>query len=320
LDIQVPIQAGVPMSIEGLNLSLSALCPASCVFCPTERGTRDACFMEPSLVVKLVEEASSPDFPWKVKQVQTGENGEASCSPFLLDNLRTIRKYLPRAKVNLTSNLYSLTQRQAESIMRERLLDSLQLNIDGHNAETYEAQKGISYKRVMGNLRMLLHERKTHHPSFSVGINVLTLHDYCVRAKKRFGQTPMNAPEEIPFSSHELVEKSLRKQKWMTDDIHIRKSPSFFWAERGMDVDAVNDCCPQLPRILKEAFISPSGLWYPCCLDSNQDQAYGSVKENTLQEIHDSEARQKFIQRLQAGEFEEIGYPCNRSAFCKGMK
>ncbi len=310
------------VSIEGLNLSFSSACPATCVYCPSERGMRDAGSMKPSLVRRVVGEAAE-SLPWRVKTVQVGENGEALSSPHFIENLRIIRHHLPKAKVNLTTNLFRLDRARAGAILREQLLSSLQLNIDGHDARTYEVQKGLSYEKVMGNLQMFMELRKSIRPPFPVSITVLTLHDYCAKVKSRFGRRPRYAPHQVPFSSYDLVVDSLRSKEWMTDDVFIRKSPVFFWAERGMDInfgDLTQFQCPQLPRVVREAFISPSGLWYPCCLDSNQDQAYGNVGETTLLELHESEQRREFITLLESSLFEKIGYPCNRVPFCRGMK
>jgi len=310
------------MSIEGLNLSFSNKCPARCVFCPPERGTKDPNFMEPALVVKLMKEISSVDFPWKVKTIQVGENGDAFMSPYFLENLRIIRTGLPGAHINLTTNLLCIKSSHAEAILKEDLLNGLQLNIDGHNAETYESQKHISYKKVMFEFQRFMELRKELNPTFSVGVNVLPLSVYCERVKAQFGKPPLQAPNKVPVSSYKQVRDCLLEKEWFTPDVYIRESPTFFWAERGMDIDfdLSEYQCPQLPRIETEAFISPSGWWYPCCFDSNQDQAYGNVEQSSLLDIHNSEERLNFIQMLKDQEFKKIGFPCSRVPFCKAVK
>jgi len=307
------------MSIEGLNLSFSSKCPAKCVFCPPERGTKDSNYMEPELVRKLVKEISG-DFPWKVKSIQIGENGDALNSPFFIENIKIIREYLPDVRINLTTNLFCLTIEQAKIILTA--VNGMQLNIDGHDAKTYEAQKKISYKVVMEKFQMFMELRKEVKPEFSVGVNVLPLAVYCDRVMKMFNQMPLQAPDYVPPSSYKQVKKSLEEKEWITEDVFIRESPSFFWAERGMELDfnLKKYNCPQLPRIEKEAFISPSGWWYPCCFDSDQDQAYGSVWGNSLIEVHDSVNRAIVINMLETKQFKQIGYPCNRVPFCKAMK
>lgn len=308
------------MSIESLNLAFSNKCPAKCVFCPSERGTFDHNFMKPDLVQKLMKEISSNSFPWEVKTIQIGENGDALTSPYFFQNILIIRIHFPNAHINLTTNLFCLKKEQARVILK--LLDSMQLNIDGHDDETYEAQKGISYETVMKKFRMFMLLRKRLNPEFPVGVNVLPLSVYYDRVIQKFGQEPLQAPEYIPSSSYDQVKTSLEQEEWITEDVFIRKSPTFFWAERRMDIDfdLSKYQCPQLPRVEKEVFISPSGWWYPCCLDSNNDQRYGNISEKSLIDIHNSTERLNFIDRLKEKEFEKIGFPCNRVPFCQSMK
>ena len=305
--------------IKGLNLSFSNKCPAKCVFCPKERGKRDNNYMKPRLVEKLVKELSEYN---ELKSVQIGENGEAFTNPYIIKNLRIIRKYFPDVHINLSSNLFCIKKKQIEIILKENLLNGLQTNIDGHDAESYEASKRIPYIRIMENLEMVLEQRKKYNPDFPFEINVLPLSVYSNNVEKLFGQKPLQAPEYIPSSSFEQVKESLREKNWFPDDVKINESRSFFWAERKIkiEIDYSRQQCPQLPRIKDEAFISPSGWWYPCCFDSNQDQVFGNVSKNSLADIYNSEKRLRFINMLENKQFTEIGYPCDYVPFCKGTK
>jgi len=307
--------------IKSLNLALSNYCTGKCVFCPPDRGKSDRTNMHINIVRKLMAEVTAPDFPWEIRSVQLSENGDALMNMLFPEIVALIRGSLPNARINLTINLANFNEHRMESVMRGRMLDSIGLNIDGHNAASYEAQKGLPYEHVMRKLKLLCDLRMIHCPDMDVTITVLTLQRYCEKTRERFGKSPVRAPEVIPPSTVDDVRVSLADREWMPADIGVRESPVFFWAERGMKIaHPASGQCPQLPRVLEEAFISPSGLWYPCCLDANHDQAYGSVRDNTLVELHDSDAREQFIDRLQEGRFKDIGYPCDRVAFCRGMK
>jgi len=307
--------------IKSLNLSLSGRCTARCVYCPSDRGQHDSGMMSSVLVLKLMTEIRSPDFPWKIQNIQLGENGDALLNPQFNTITSFIRHCLPSAQMDLTTNMVHMKPSLGLSILESKALDSIGLNIDGHDAESYEAQKGLRYDTVMSNFMMFMKYREVYQPDLRVTINVLPLKDYYNKVLQRFGFPPIEAPSDIPPSSFEQVHDSLKKLDWITEDVFIRRSPVFFWAERDlpMDFDLTKYRCPQLPRVEQEAFISPSGQWYPCCLDANQDQAFGNVSRMTLREVHDSPARLEFIQRLKDQEFSEIGYPCNRVPFCEGM-
>jgi len=307
--------------ITGLNLALSNYCTGKCVFCPSDRGKSDRAYMELALVRTVLTQVTGPAFPWKIKSVQLSENGDALMNPFFSEIVSMVRYHLPHARINLTTNLANFRAHTMEAVLRGKMLDSIGLNIDGHDAESYEAQKGISYERVLRNLSTLCDMRMRYCPDMEISITVLTLQRYVEKTLARFGQPPLKAPEHVPQSTCEDVRASLAACEWMPLDIVVRESPVFFWAERDMPLqfDLSQYQCPQLPRVESQAFISPSGWWYPCCLDANHDQAYGSLARNTLLEIHESERRAEFITLLKERRFAEIGYPCSRVPFCQGM-
>ena len=306
---------GIKMSVVSLNLALSNRCTANCTYCPEERGERDSNHMSIDVIKCVVNQVKNDAYFSSIKKIQVGENGDALLNPDFISILKILKRELPAIKINLTTNMSLLGRGLSEYILKEQLIDSLQLNIDGHDAITYEAQKHISYYNVMRNLHDYIDLRKTICPQFPIGINVLTLSDYCETINKRFGQQPIKAPEIVPTSSFEQVRESL---SWLPASVPIRKSPIFAWAERGLDkvVDLSRYQCPQLPRIETEIFISPSGLWYPCCLDSNQDQAYGNILEQSLYALYHSPKRLLLLERLRNKQFSEIGYPCIRVPFC----
>jgi hypothetical protein len=307
--------------ITSLNLALSTYCTGRCVFCPSDRGKSDLGYMDLAVVRALLAEVTCPAFPWQIKSVQLSENGDALMNPFFDEIVSMLRHHLPRARINLTTNLANFREYTMEPVLRGKMLDSIGMNIDGHDAESYEAQKGISYERVLRNLRTLCDMRMRYCPDMALSITVLTLQRYVEKTLARFGHPPLKAPQHVPPSSLADVKASLAALEWMPLDISVRESPVFFWAERDMELefDQAQYQCPQLPRVESEAFISPSGLWYPCCLDANHDQAYGSVVERSLLELHDSDRREAFIRELRESHFKEIGYPCSRVPFCQGM-
>ena len=89
--------------IKSLNLALSNHCTGKCVFCPDDRGKSDRTNLAIGLVRKLMDEVTSPDFPWQIKTVQLSENGDALMNPLFAEIVAKIRRYLPRAKLNLTT-------------------------------------------------------------------------------------------------------------------------------------------------------------------------------------------------------------------------
>ena len=297
--------------ISRLNLSLSTTCPAKCVYCPANRGQR----VHGHMSMKVVNKALNDCRGFPIQEMQVGENGEALANPNVVEILRRIRRVLPATGINLTTNLYLCDERMTEVLLGEGLVNSIQMNVDGHDAVSYQAQKGLPYSIMMRNLRALLYIRDRWYPAFPVSISVLTLTDYIHAVDRRFGACPTGLGEEQPtsHSSFHLVAESL-----LWTGVPIRRAPVFAWAERALSKGgAASYQCPQLPRVEAEAFIAPNGDWYACCLDSNTELVMGNILESSIPEIADSPRRVCFIEQLKAKAFLEIGGPCATVDCCQ---
>ncbi len=309
------------MPITSLNLSLCDQCLAGCVFCPKQQTTAKipTAHMSSAVLEKVIDEVSSDDFPWEVKTIQLGENGDAPLHKHFIYILRYIRSKMPRVFINVATNFLVIHPERSKIIFEEGLLDGIHVNIDGHNEDTYKAQKRLNYNRVIRNIKTFLELRERSVFNVKFSISILTLNSYIKTILKNFGSLPHKLKDidcnELPLCTYEEVLDSL---DWLPDDIAIRESPIFGWAERYLDVaENVKLQCPQLPRVENEAFISPNGDWYPCCMDDKYDQAYGNVMGQSLVEIHNGEKRLEFIERLKAKRFWDIGYPCNKLWSCQ---
>jgi len=305
--------------ITSLNLSLSNRCTASCVFCPEDRGKNEYEDMPLTVAQRVINEVVQEDFPWEVHTIQVGENGDAPLNPAFLSILRFIRGKMPKVRMSMATNFSHLQKRMSRVILKEGLIDVIHTNIDGHNRETNFVQKGLNLARVFCNIKDFLGEKEHTGGETQLAVSVLTLDDYTEAVLKHFGKLPQKL-KVVPLesSSFEEVEKSL---EWLPYTVGVNQAKPFAWAERGsIERDPKNYQCPMLPRVKNEAFISPRGNWYPCCMDSNQEQAYGNVMEKSLVTMHKEEARNLLIHRLEGRHFKEIGSPCNEVWCCGVMQ
>lgn len=311
--------------IKCINFSLSNRCNANCIWCPTSRGTKHNYDLPIDVVKKVVDEFADPKCQHKLEMIHISENGEALYNPDFLDIIRYIKKKLPGVSINFLSNFGLLTKDISEALFKENLLTSVQVNIDGHDKESYEAVKGISYKSVIKNLKYFLEMRQKYNPDFDFCINVMPAFEYTLTVKQYFGTTPdrYDSTKPTPFSTFSETKKSLRE--FVPDNVRIRYSKSGLWAERRLitsgkvksPVDQSKLDCPLLDRVEHEVFIAPNGDWYACCLDDNNDIVLGNVKDSTVHELFLSQKRLTFLDRLKNRKFEEIGYPCNTVVCCQ---
>lgn len=313
------------MTIECINLALSNRCNAKCIWCPTSRGTKHNFDMPFDTVKKIIDEAADPNFPYQIKMIHLSENGEALYNKDFLDIARYIKLKLPNTALNLLSNFGLLKPSIAKILLQEKLLSSIQMNVDGHDAKSYKAVKGISYAGVIKNLKRFLELRQQYDPNFDFTINVMPAFEYALSVNAFLQHKPDQMKKRVPYSSFEDTVNSLKE--FVPANVPIRHAKSGLWAERSLitsgrariNVDQSKLDCPLMSRVESEIFVAPNGDWYPCCYDDNNDIVLGNVNESTLLEIHDSATRKDFIKKLKARQYEEIGYPCNTVACCQSI-
>ena len=313
------------MTIECINLALSNRCNAKCIWCPTSRGTKHNFDMPFDTVKKIIDEAADPNFPYQIKMIHLSENGEALYNKDFLDIARYIKLKLPNTALNLLSNFGLLKPSIAKILLQERLLSSIQMNVDGHDAKSYKAVKGISYAGVIKNLKRFLELRQQYDPNFDFTINVMPAFEYALSVNAFLQHKPDQMKKRVPYSSFEDTVNSLKE--FVPANVPIRHAKSGLWAERSLitsgrariNLDQSKLDCPLMSRVESEIFVAPNGDWYPCCYDDNNDIVLGNVNKSTLIEIHDSNTRKDFIRKLKARQYEEIGYPCNTVACCQSI-
>ena len=147
------------MSLNCINLCLSNRCNATCIWCPTSRGTKHNFDMPWETAKKIIDELADPAFPNKIQMIHLSENGEALYNKDFLKIARYIKEKLPETNVNLLSNFGMMSPKISKVLLEEKLLSSVQVNIDGHDEESYRAVKGISYHGVIKNLKSFLKYR-----------------------------------------------------------------------------------------------------------------------------------------------------------------
>lgn len=97
----------------------------------------------------------------------------------------------------------------------------------------------------------------------------------------------------------------------------------FGWAEREKILAKgipKNITCPMLDRLETDIYIAPDGRWYSCCLDSNNENVFGNINKESLNDIYFGEKRHNFIKLLTQRKYKEIGGPCRTPSACVRLK
>lgn len=275
---------------------------------------------------KIADELSSREFKsfHKVRKMEVGENGDALQNPSFTEIIRYIKLKNPKLRINIFTNFQNFTKEISEIVISEHLLDRVNVNIDGHNSESYYRVKRIPYDAVKKNILDFLEIRRRYRSRLPLQIQAVTFADYVTKVYNRFGRLPWNIKEKLDPTTlsddYSLIKGEWEKLLNRKTDICVR-SPIFLWAEREtvnqLGHNSQDYLCPNLSRLEHECFIAPNGDWYGCCLDELQSHVFGNVIEKSISEVYYSEQRMRFISLLKNRKFIEIGYPCSLIETCQ---
>ncbi len=313
--------------LKSINLSLSTLCNAKCVYCPQDRGANlKKKIMPLSLVRKITAELTARGDFHQVELMQLSENGDALLNKNFIEILRLLKRRLPSVKKILYTNLSLLTKEKAEIILREGLIDRLMCSIDSIDEDVFFRMNGLDLKRVLRNFKNFISIRNELNSPVPVTIRMLTLHSYVTSIKAALKFVPNGVDDsKVPLLDEALTIKAyLDKIIDPSKDV-IGSSIVFAWNDREKFTGKVasytpNTFCPFLERNESDLFIAPDGSCYSCCLDSKCSIIFGNVNTESLDSIFNGSKRARFLEKLRARKFIEMGEPCSSVICCHDIR
>ena len=311
--------------LRSINLSLSSACGADCVFCPSDRGARISTKNMPfDMARKIIDEVSEPAFVEKygTKSFHIGENGDCFINKDAIEILRYIKQKSPHASVYVWTDLQFFTPDKMEIVVRERLLTSIGMNVDGASEHSFAAVKRLSSQHVRGLLPIFIELRERYGADIPLIVISLTMRHYVDAVRTQFGRDPVRIKDhallDLPddFADVEAMVRPMLKP-----NDKFSRSPVMFWAERPGVAPATLDyaahACPLMHRVCEEAFIAPDGTWYACCFDSNNQLGLGNVYETSVEAVAQGKPRRRLVQLLKDRRFGDIGGPCATVSCCQ---
>ncbi|MEO5348180.1 MAG: SPASM domain-containing protein [Magnetococcus sp. YQC-3] len=273
---------------------------------------------------KIIDEVSSDAFTEKYQMVKfvVGENGDSFINKNAIDILRYIKFKNSLYNIFCVSNFQNLTPEKSEIIVREKLVNSICLNIDGSTKSNYYAVKKLDLGLVMDiNLRAFLNFRDEYSVDIPIHVSILSMNNYIQAVNKKFGRLPIQLtdPDAVHMEDDTEATREMLRPWIRPGDVVSRVNP-MFWAERKAVDTSILDYskyrCPLLKRVRNEVFVAPDGTWYACCFDSNNELELGNVYETSIDEVACSAKRKELIRLLEEQKFAEVGYPCNTVNCC----
>ncbi len=310
--------------LNSINLSLSSLCGANCVFCPSDLGkgipTR---IMSVETVSKIIREIAELNAAKKhdITKLYIHEQGDAFLNPAIMEILVLIRSVLPDIEVVLFTNFQYVTPERSEVILKKKLINTWFTNIDGYKQSYYKV-KHIDFDKVIANLKAFIKNRNKYYPELSLTVYVITYKSYVNTIKKRYGFSPIIAKGNSLFIKDHYRKTSDYLLKNVIDPKldRVMRAGIAGYAERDKfdigKIDYDKYVCPFLESVNQSAFIAPDGTWYACCLDSKNELKLGNVMETSIDHIYNSNKRLMLIEDLGNKKFSKIGGPCATVPAC----
>lgn len=300
------------MTLKSLNLSLSSICGAKCIYCPADRCSHiSTLFMPLSLAMKIIDDAKTIS---TLEKIELGENGDALLNLDFLEIARYIKKEIPHIKVSLYSNFQNLTKPISEVLLQEKLIDEFHVNIDGYDAETYYSVKQLEFENVINNLNDFLCARTTLNSYCKLEIFTLDYDTYYNKIFKKY----LNVHTIYDGTTLKRTREFVRAITPYDVTGYIMNP--FGWAERNRidksKIDYKTQTCPMLKKNEEEMFVASDGSVYLCCLDSKPVLILGNLKKQTIIDVFNSRLKLVYMTMLNDKRFIEIGGPCSTVVCC----
>jgi radical SAM protein with 4Fe4S-binding SPASM domain len=246
-----------PRFPDQIYVELTNACNARCTICATPSMTRPREVMDFGLFRKIIDECGR-NSPLRILPFL---HGESLLVPQVLDYFRYIRTVSPGSHVNLTTNGSKLTGDISEAILREDLLDSLILSMEGADRETYERiRKGLRFEEVRDNFQQFLQLRRR----------------LCKKKPKLL--------VSMVVTDQNQHERDSLAELWKAAD-EVRFSVFFNWAGK------VNGQSPRsdyrlnfCERLYHYITILVDGRVAMCCFDSNGEHIVGDIRRQSIEE------------------------------------
>jgi len=281
---------------ELLSIELSNFCNADCIMCPRSNLTRKLQNMDFETLKKVIENCKNQS----LKKINLFWFGDSLCNKNAIDYIRYIRKELPNVKLYLSTNAGLLTEDKSDAIIKEKLLDVINFDIDGIKKETYEKIRlKVNYDTVIKNVKYfieLINKEKIKKPQIRVTI---------IKMK----------PTENE------IDEFIKYWKPLVDKVDVNDYNTWLGTQEDRNLgDTLNksqkgkfDFACIHPW--NELVISADGKAGLCCLDYDMKAEIGDLKTETIKDIWQGEKINFYRNKMLNLEYDKIDVCKNCNGF-----
>ena len=134
-----------------LQIETIAKCNAKCPFCPTPRIKRKRSVIPDQLFQKIVRDCKE----LKPRMIWPFLNGEPFLDKKILERIDYINRVIPDQRLGLFTNASLLTESKIKRFFDYNIA-LLHVSINAASEDTYQKIMGLSYKRLLENMELIL--------------------------------------------------------------------------------------------------------------------------------------------------------------------
>lgn len=274
----------VPLDFPAeIQIQTTTFCNASCVMCPYPQVSQEFPFgrIDEELYDKILDECA--DQPG-LRRIEPFLMNEPFTDNRMVEFIRRTKRRLPQTMVTVTTNGTPLIPKVTDRLI-ESGLDAVWFSFNGLTPQTYEKIMGVPYDRVKANIDYLLEVKPA---SLQVFVNMIETEPMAPEIEEniRYWQS-----RGVQAGSSQLVNRAGNVENFdELDYMPISEKP-------------VRTC--ELP--FYKMYILHTGEAVLCCMDWRRNVVLGSVREQSIREIWNSDEYRR-IRRLHIeGRDAEIG-------------
>jgi len=247
-----------------LQIEPTNICNARCLCCPTWTSPRPKGYMEYSLFEKIINDAAQIG----VRRIRLFLHGEPMLHPKIIDMLGYIKS--KGLALNLTTNGIRFNKEIIKAILSSGVnsADHITFSILGYSKHVHEMiMPGVNHEKVMKNISDFLEERKEHRMNGPV---IETI----------FYAMPDNEFEETQYFDY---------WRGKVDHARLGGRISESFAEYNQQEKKITPRMQTCTNIWERLTVLWNGDVTLCCQDVNGDWIIGNLKNQSIQEVWNSE-------------------------------
>ena len=252
-------QAGIQLQLEVTNI-----CDAACVFCPYPSMKRPKGRMDMDLFRRLIDEAATLPL---IDHITFTGLGETLLDKDLMERIRYTRSVMPHIMLDMYSNGSQLTDAKMDELIALRL-SILYVSL---NATRKEARQQIMYH---------------HRPGYDDYDRVCAVLDYGIARYREKPVTKIMVKAIVSKDLMEVGEQEVFDARWngrwdQGGNSFMHLEGNWAGAMYPVRVKPITPCS----RALGQIMVLQDGRVSLCCFDSEGGEILGDLNVNTIREV-----------------------------------